>query len=541
MCTGLRYCSFDVVALAVLEGEGMDRVLGPLVLGVDGGTESIRVGLFTLDGELVTVAREPYVTTHARPGWAEQDPADWWRGLRDGVRRVLADSGAAPDQVKGMSLACTCFTMVAVGADDRPLRPALLWMDVRSAAEADRIAGSGAEALRISAGTHASAEWMLSKAMWLRRHERGVYEATRWLADYVEWLTFRLTGMRSTSVNSAAIRGYYDRLAGGWPTQLWDSVDMHDLRERVAPQVLLMGEQVGGLGAEPAAELGLRAGTPVAQGGADAFVAMLGLGVTGPGTVAMVTGSSHVHMLQAERPCHVEGLFGSYTDAVVPGQFTLEGGQTSTGSVVNWLIRLLRGRDCPPGQVASTLAELNRAAGDLPPGADGLLALDYWQGNRTPHVDPRARGMFWGLSLVHEPAHLFRAVIESICYGTEGILGAMRSSGRPIEAVVACGGALNSPFWLQTHADVSGVPIRTTRVNDAAMLGAAILAALGAGLYRDMPEASAAMVAADRVIEPRRALTEQYRPLLGLYTESYDAMKPLLHRAADLADREPSR
>lgn len=510
-------------------------------MGVDGGTESIRVGLFTATGEPVAVAREAYVTTHTRPGWAEQDPADWWRGLSSGVRRVLAESGVVPGQVTGMALACTCFTTVCVGADDRPLRPALLWMDVRSTVEADEIAHSGAAALRMSTGTHASAEWMLSKAMWLRRNERGVYDATRWMADYVEWLTFRLTGTRSTSVNSAAIRAYYDRLTGGWPTDLWDRVGMNDLRDRVASQVLLMGEQVGGLSASAAAGLGLVTGTPVAQGGADAFVAMLGLGVTGPGTVAMVTGSSHVHMLQAEQPIHVPGLFGSYTDAVVPGQFTLEGGQTSTGSVVSWLIRLLRGRDCSPDQVAGTLSQLNQAAAALPPGAHGLLALDYWQGNRTPHVDARARGMFWGLSLMHEPAHLFRAVIESICYGTEGILAAMRSSGRPVDEVVACGGALNSPFWLQTHADVSGVPIRTTKVNDAAMLGAAILAAIGAGLYRDMSEATAAMVDADRVIEPRQALTEQYRPLMDLYATSYDAMRPLLHHAADLADREPSR
>lgn len=519
----------------------MDRADGPLVLGVDGGTESIRVALFTATGEPVAVAREPYDTRHARPGWAEQEPDDWWRGLIAAVRRVLAESAVAPERVMGMAFACTCFTMVCVGADDRPLRPALLWMDVRSTVEADQIARSGAEALRMSATTHASAEWMLSKAMWLRRHEPGVYDATRWLADYAEWMTFRLTGSRSTSVNSAAIRAYYDRLTGGWPTDLWDRVGMSELRERVAPRVLLMGEQAGGLDAAAAAELGLVAGTPVAQGGADAFVAMLGLGVTGPGAVAMVTGSSHVHMLQADQPIHVPGLFGSYTDAVVPGQFTLEGGQTSTGSVVSWLIRLLRGRGCSPDQVAHTLAELNRAATDLPPGAQGLLALDYWQGNRTPHVDARARGMFWGLSLVHEPAHLFRAVVESICYGTESILRAMRSSGHPIDEVVACGGALNSPFWLQTHADVSGIPIRTTRVNDAAVLGAAILAAIGAGLYRDMPEATAAMVVADRVIEPRPALTEQYRPLLDLYAESYAAMRPLLHQAADLADREPSR
>ena len=514
----------------------MELPEGPLLLGVDGGTEGVRIGLFTADGASVAVARHAYPTRHARPGWAEQDPDDWWSGVVQGVRRVLADSGVDPHRVVGIATAATSFTMVCVGAQDRPLRPALLWMDSRASAEATRVAATGSPALRCSGGRNASAEWMLPKALWLRHHEPETYDATRWFADYAEWIAFRLTGERAASVDSAAVRCYYDRLAGGWPVALWEDVGLPDLRDKVPDRVVLMGDVVGRLAPEVAGALGLPAGIPVAEGGADAFVAMLGLGVTQPGTLAMVTGSSHVHMLQTAEPRYVEGLFGSYTDAVVPGQFTVEGGQISTGSMVSWYARLLLGGgDAPPGETARLFATLNEDAARLPPGSGGVVALDYWQGNRTPHVDPHARGMIWGLGLPHGPHHVFRALVESVCYGTESIIRTMREAGNAVDDVVACGGALNSPLWMQTHADVSGVPIRTTRSPDAVMLGAAVLAATGAGLYASTVDAAAAMVAPGRVIEPRPAMTEAYAPWVQLYLEAYEAMRPLLHRASALA------
>ena len=513
-----------------------DGMTGPLLLGIDGGTEGIRVGLFTADGRPVTTARESYTTVHERPGWAEQDPEDWWRGAVSGVRRVLAESGAAPESIAGIGIACTCFSMVCVGPDDRPLRRALLWMDVRATAEAEVIARTGATALRYSAG-RASAEWMLSKTLWLREHEPQTYRDTTWFADYAEWLAFRLTGERTASVDSAAIRCYYDRLTGGWPTALWDAVGAPELRERVPDRVEQMGGVVGGLSTHAAGLLGLPAGIPVAEGGADAFVAMLGLGVTGPGTLAMVTGSSHVHMLQTLEPSYSPGLFGSYTDAVVPGQFTIEGGQTSTGSIVKWYANLLGSGSASPRDTGRLFGALNEDAAQLPPGSNGLLALDYWQGNRTPHVDPHARGMLWGLSLSHGPQHIFRALVESVCYGTESIIRTMRSSGSAVDDVVACGGATNSALWLQIHADVSGVPIRTPAVPDAVMLGAAVLAATGGGLYASSVAAATAMVGTGSVVEPRPERTEEYRPLVDLYLESYEAMRPLLHRASDLAAR----
>lgn len=508
---------------------------GPLLLGIDGGTEGVRVGLVSEAGDLLSASRLPYPTRFPRSGWAEQDPDDWWHGIVAGTRRVLAESGVDPVRVVGIATAATCFTMVCVGAQDRPLRPALMWMDSRATAEAAEIAATGSMVLRYSGGHQASAEWMLAKAMWLQRHEHRTFEATAWFADYAEWIAFRMTGERAASADSAAIRCYYDRLRGGWPVDVWNAVGLPELREKVPDRVVLMGDVVGQLTPEVAEVLGLPAGIPVAEGGADAFVAMLGLGVTQPGSLAMVTGSSHVHMLQTTEPRYTDGLFGAYTDAVVPGQFTVEGGQIATGSMVSWYARLLREGSATPRDTADLFATLNEDAARLPPGSEGVVALDYWQGNRTPYVDPYARGAIWGLSLSHGPHHVFRALIESVCYGTESIIRTMRAAGNAVNDVVACGGALNSPLWVQIHADVSGVPIRTTRSTDVAVLGAAVLAATGSGLYGSIVEAAAAMVAPGAVVEPRPGMTDAYRPWVDLYLEAYGAMRPLLHRASALA------
>lgn len=507
------------------------------VIGLDSGTEGVRVGLFTLDGRPVLFAREGYPTTHPRSGWAEQNPADWWSAIVAGVRSVLAESAVSPAAIAGLSVAGTSYTLVCSDANGTPLRPAILWMDVRAHAETRIIAASGDPALRYSGFRHASAEWMPSKALWLKRNEPETYDKTDWIADSAEWMAFKLTGERATSVNSAAIRCYYDRLNGGWPHSLYEAIGLPDLAGKMAQRVLNMGDFLGPLSDAAARELGLNPGTPVAQGGADAFVGMIGLGVVEPGTMALITGSSHLHLLQSDQPHYADGLFGAYTDAVIPGQFTVEGGQASTGSVINWFKQLHDGTGAGmwnqgADSERALLKQLSEGAATIRPGSEGVMALDYWQGNRTPYVDADARGMLWGLSLHHGPFHLFRALIESVCFGTENVMRSMRAQGHQIDDVVACGGALNSPMWMQTHADVSGIAIRTTEVPEAVTLGSAILAAAGAGLFPTVTDAARAMVRTRSVIEPRAEVTEQYGFYMEKYLESFAAMRPLMHAMA---------
>ena len=230
-----------------------------------------------------------------------------------------------------------------------------------------------------------------------------------------------------------------------------------------------------------AEELGLRPDTPVAEGGIDGFVGQIGLGVVEPGKQALITGSSHTLLGQVAEPIHGHGFWGAYTDAVMPGQYTVEAGQASTGTVVAWFKnRFAKGAtEEATKRGVDPYVVLNELARDAPVGSDGLIVVDYFQGNRTPHTDSRVRGMIWGLSLAHGEGRLFRAIIEGICYGTENILRTMRGQDFEPKLNVVSGGPAKSDLWMQMHADVSNVPISFTRVSDGPVLGSAMLAAVG--------------------------------------------------------------
>jgi ribulokinase len=496
------------------------------VIGVDGGTEGVRVGVFTTSGAEVATARVSYPTDHPRAGWAEQRPDDWWSALVQATRQALHAAQIPVASVAGMAVAATCSTVVATDRLGKPLRPAILWMDMRASQEAREIAACGDAALKYTGYTAASAEWLPCKALWLLRNEPRVYEDAHHLVEYVDWLSFRLTGEWAASINSATIRAYFDRGSGGWPVSLYNAVGLADLEEKLPGRVLDMGAVVGVLSDDVASELGLPAGIPVGEGGADAFVAMIGLGVTRPGRLALITGSSHLHLMQTATATYQRGVFGAYTDAVVPGQYTLEGGQTSTGSIIRWYERLLASGS--PGG-GFDLGDLFRKAGELPPGAEGLVALEYWQGNRTPFVDADARGLLWGFSLHHGPAHILRALLEAICYGTDLIFQEIRAAGHSIGDVVACGGALNSPLWLQLHADISDVPITVPENPEATLLGAGALAAVAAGAYATADEAGAAMFREERKVVPREGASDEYAFYRECHAASYRAMRDLMH------------
>ena len=505
---------------------------GQYLLGIDAGTGGVRVGIFDREGKALVFKGVEHETRFPRGGWAEQSPDDWWNGMVGAVKGALEESGIAPEEIAGISTDATTCTVVAMDRNDQVLRPALLWMDVRASDQALKVEETGDAALKYNGYGPVSAEWMPSKTLWLKEKEPETYNAATHLVDCVDWMTFRLTGEWTASVNTAAFRGYYDRDTGGWPTSLYAALGMDDVIGKFPENVLDMGAPVGGLTKQAADELGLLEGTPVAQGGGDAFVGALGLGVTEPGKMALITGSSHVIVGQAAEAHYGRGFFGSYTDGIIPGQYSVEGGQVSTGSIVAWFknqfasdaVAEAKKRGVDPYEV------LTEMAAKIPIGSDGLIVVDYFQGNRTPHTDPLARGAIWGLSLGHTPGHLFRAILEGICYGTEDIFRTMRRNGfQPGEAVVA-GGPTKSELWMQMHADVSNIPVSLTSESEGPVLGSAMLAGVGAGVFPDIQSAADSMVHTERVIEPNQEAHEAYQFYVDRYVETYAQMKDSMHK-----------
>jgi ribulokinase len=489
------------------------------VIGVDGGTESIRAFVFDLDGRIVASHATPYKTEFPNPSWAEQNPEDWWASMGQSVKGAVAKSGVAASAIIAISIDTTCCSVVALDSQGEPLRPCMIWMDVRSSKEADEVAATKDPYLRVNGGGAGpvSAEWMIPKSLWMKRNQPELFARAAMVGEYQDYINYRLTGQWVGSLGNAAIRWHYQTQHGGVPRSLLAAVGLSELEEKWPNSILAPGTPIGPLTNAAADHLGLPHGLLVVQGGSDAFIGVIGLGVTEPGEMALITGSSHLHIGIADRVVHKPGVWGTYMDGVYPGKPIIEGGQTSTGSVIAWFKRHFAEH--------TSWDALNEGAAAIPPGAEGLMVLDHFQGNRTPYTDALSRGAITGLTLKHTPAHVFRGIIEGICLGTRLIID---SFGEAFAAkrIVLAGGATNSALWLQIHADTIGAPIELTEVADAPALGCAILAAHGAGKFRTIEEGCAAMVRSKTVIEPNLANTQFYeQEMLPRYAALYGALK----------------
>ena len=526
------------------------RTTQKLVIGVDGGTESIRACCFDAEtGQVVgKPCASPYTTYHPNPGWAEQDPKDWYECMGKSVRGAI-DSLAAQQEEKEYEISCicvdtTCCSVVALDKNNEPLRNCLLWMDARSASQTDQIMEQcrGDPALQVNCGGEGpiSAEWMTPKALWIRQNEPVVWESAKTICEYQDFINFKLTGEICASSCNAATRWHWDgeeclkpstpeNKHPGRPISLYEKLDIPELADKLPQRCIPMGALVGKLTKEASEHLNLPEGLPVAQGGPDAFVGMVGLGCTSPGQLCLITGSSHLHCVVSSTSSTAPGTWGAYKGAPLEGICFAEGGQSSTGSIVRWARNIL-------GQEEVSYKELDDDASAIPPGCDGLVALETFQGSRTPVTDPLQRGALLGLTLSHTRAHIWRALLEAVCFGTKACLEGIEQAGHGCDEIVIAGGATRSDLWLQMHADVTGKPVVVCEFADAPLLGCAILASVSAGIHESVNDAIQCMVRKAKTIMPSPEISKTYDELYKrVYKGLGDATRPVAHSIASFA------
>jgi ribulokinase len=496
-----------------------------VLLGLDFGTQSVRAAVIDPEGQTRAFGVAELHTQYPHPGWAEQDPGEWWAAAREAVGKAKAAAAIGPEDIVGIGLDCTACTVLACRADGAVLRPALLWMDQRSAQEAAAIDATGDAALRYVSG-RISPEWMLPKALWIKRHEPAVYHTADRIVECTNWLMHQLTGDWTLSLNHCAVKWNYARPDGGWPLRLLEAVDLSDLEAKWPLNVVPLGGGEGRLCATAARWLGLNGGTPVAQGGIDAYLGMIGLGATAEGDVAIVLGSSTCHLAQSSAGIFGSGWSGCYPDATVEGLYTLEAGQTATGSILDWYRRHFADREQQEADRTGVpvFALLDRQAAEVPPGSEGVLIRDDWQGNRSPFKNPAARGAITGLTLAHGPGHIVRALYEATACGTRQIVEDGIAHGMHVSRIVAGGGGVKSSLWMQIQADVLQRPITLTRDPESCALGSGMAAAIAAGLYRDFDEAAVQMVRIERLVEPDSSLASVYDDLNKRYAALYQRL-----------------
>jgi FGGY-family pentulose kinase len=494
------------------------------------GTVSVRVSIFDRAGLLISFATQEYHTSFPKPGWAEQDPDEWWAALRDSVGEALEKGGVGKKEIVALGVDGTSSTVVLLDKEKNHMRKAILWMDNRAAREARSIFEMGHPALkRTLAGM--SAEWMISKLLWLKNNEARLFDEAAWFMEQVDWINYMLTGELTLSINHITHRWFYNAREGGWPSEFYASIGLEGITHKFPERIVPVGEVIGKLEAHAGEALGLQPGTVVSQGGCDAYIGMLGLNVVKPGRAALIGGSSHLIMPVTDENMNIKGIFGAHPDCLIPGLYVLEGGQVSTGSIIKWFRdnftkeEELEARN----RGISHYDVLNEKATEVGIGSEGLIVLDYWQGNRTPYTDYMVQGAIWGLTLKHGTGHIFRAIMEGVAYGIQNIVSLLQENGLALDAMYAGGGVTKSELWMKIHADVSNIPIYVPEVTEATVLGSAICASVGAGMYGSLVEASDGMVKVDRVIEPDRENHEKYAFYFDKYRRTYFALRDLMY------------
>lgn len=500
------------------------------VLGVDSGTQGVRAQLYNTDGRCISASEQGYGVSFPTPGWAEQDPLEVWRALTLAVRQCVGGAGVPKDHIVGICCDGTSSTVLAVDRFGMPLRDAILWMDGRSVAQADRIASTQHPVLKYAGGQD-SVEWMTPKALWLKECEPQTYRQAFKLVETTDWFVYKMTGQWTASLCNTTCKWNYLRPSGGWSVEFLDLIGLGDVLEKWPATVLPVGTRVGQLSKSAAEELGLPPTAYVAEGGIDAHMGMLGLGVTEPGSVAIVLGTSAVQMALTERPLFHPAIWGPYPDAVVPGLWLIEGGQISAGSIIAWFRDNLALDVVSEAQEAgvSPFQLMDSLASTSIPGANGLIVLDHFQGNRTPFRDPYARGAILGLRLSHRRGDIIRAIYESIAFGTRAIFESWRDSGFAVERVYVSGGGSRSKVWLSTLSSVCRIPITLTDDRQSGCLGSAICAAVAADEYSSIRDAARQMVRVRETIEPDTSVFQVHDSNYDKYQRSYDGLRDVMH------------
>jgi len=501
------------------------------LIGIDVGTSAVKTGIFDIYGKVLVFSSSEYKVIFPKPGWAEQNPADWWIAIKKTVNECLIKGKLKPEQIIAISLATTSATLVPSNNKGQALDNAILWMDNRAYNEVEEITKNKNQVLKF-AGNSEAIDWMIPKILWLKRNRKDLYKKSEKLVDCLDWLVYKLTGNWTCSMCNTTVAWNYAKPMGGWVKSFFNEINLGDIFEKWPERILFMGDCVGKLSRKASKWLGLKEGVPVAEGGIDSHAGMIGLGVVNPKILAMIIGSSTAHLIFSKEPKYIPGIWGPFPEPVIRGLWLNQGGQSSTGSIVKWFKDNLAYKS----QIEAKKRNINiyklldQKASNVPIGSEGLIVLDFWQGNRCPYKDPLARGVISGLSLGHYEEHIFRAILEGTAYGTRNVIDRCFDSDLEISEIRACGGGTKSLLWLQIHSDVCGLPIYTTEVSEAGCLGAAICAAVGAGIYSTIEEAAKKMVYIKEKIDPNLENYKIYSSYFKKYKETYHGLKKIMHK-----------
>jgi len=500
------------------------------LLGIDLGAGSLKATTIRADGTLAGEASHPVATSNPKYGWSEQNPDEWYAALCHAVPAALKAAGIAPSEVAGIGFSGGAHIPVLTDGEDRPVRPAIMWSDQRSAAEARELHEKAGERIIRTSLNRVNPTWSLAMLLWLKRHEPEAMGRVRRLYISKDYLRTRLTGTWETDYSDAVGALMADDRTKGWSRELAALIDWP---METLPPIVRPSDVVGQVTGKAAAETGLAEGTPVVCGSNDTTVEFFGVGANAPGIGAIKIATSAVLYLATRGPS-VNPPISCYPH-IVDGMYYTATGTNSCASAHRWL----RDNMFLPAEGddgAAAFGEMDRLASGIAPGAEGLLFHPYLLGERAPYWDPLLRADFIGMTMRHGRAHFARALYEGIAYSIRDLLEAARGLGLSFDVVKLIGGGARSATWRRIIADVTGLTVERPGNGDASF-GAALVAGIGVGFFAG-PEAAVerCVTVLDRV-EPDTKDHALYSEYFGIYKEAQAALAPLNHRLHEIVGR----
>ena len=494
------------------------------LLGIDIGTSGTKTVLFDEHGKTIASALREYPLYQPQIGWAEQDPEDWWQAACDGIRAVLAKSGVKAEDISGIGLSGQMHGMVLLDSDNKVLRRSIIWCDQRTTAECEQITSLVGEKRLIEITANpALVGFTASKIMWVKNNEPDVFEKIKKILLPKDYVRFRLTGEFATEVSDASGMQLMDIPGRCWSDEVLSKLG---IEKQWLGELYESQEVSGHVSQEAASVTGLKPGTPVVGGGGDQAAGAVGNGIVKPGVVSSTIGTSGVVFAYLDKiKIDPQGRLQTFCHAV-PNTWHVMGVTQAAGFSLKWF----RDNLCREEMSVAELMDvdpyvlMDKEAEKVKPGSNGLIYLPYLIGERTP-PGLRCQGVFFGLSTVHKKSDMIRSVMEGVAFSLKDCLSIIADLGVDIKEVRASGGGGKSRLWKQMQADVFGLPITTINSSEGPALGAALLAGVGTGVYKDVAEACDTAIKPVDVQQPVPRNIEVYSRFYELYGQLYRSLK----------------
>ncbi|MBE6035240.1 MAG: xylulokinase [Clostridiales bacterium] len=504
------------------------------LLGIDIGTSGTKTVLFDKDANTISSKTCEYPLYQEKNGWAEQEPADWWNAAAEGIKHVIRESAIDPREIKGIGLSGQMHGLVMLDSKGEPLRRSIIWCDQRTGKEVEDMNRllTPEKLIEITANP-ALTGFTAAKILWVKKNEPDVYRQCAHILLPKDYIRYKLTGEFATEVSDASGMQLMDVPKRDWSDVVLDTLG---IERSLLGKMYESPDITGEVHKEAAAATGLALGTIVVGGAGDNPAAAIGTGIVSEGSAFTTIGTSGVvyaisDKVAIDKKGRVHTLCAS-----VPGKWTVMSCTQGAGLSLQWLRNHVCSQEVAEAKAKSVdpYELMTAMAADVSIGADRLLYLPYLMGERSPHPDPDCRGTFFGLSAIHERKHLIRAVLEGVAYSQLECVDVFREMGVSIKDMMICGGGARSPLWRQMFADMYQCPVSTIKAEQGGALGAAILAGVGAGIYKDLEETCRKLILKKSVQEPIEANSAEYQKYYKLYKELYVTLFDSFKKLAQL-------